>query len=155
VIVSIWKFSGDLSIDQLIEASVTKKRWWGKRNDIYWEFLDSHANEVSTEFNAHIFADMFAYLLVKLEFKEQLEKYSARLSKNRGGFAMIIGFEDTKWLLDKLALLTFLTDFKTYAKELNAEFYDYEDGMLEKTIADFKVVLSDIGNDGIFLINVG
>ena len=155
ILVDIRKMHGDLFIDKLVDASKVRKKWWGKRVDSYWSYLDHNMGKIDNEIDPGIIADFFVYIFDQLKFKELLENYSAKISANRNAFVLILVIEDRELLLNALAKENFLPSFKIFLKELNGEFYNYEDIKIEQTISDFKTALNLINSEYGLLINIG
>lgn len=155
MITDVRRFPGNFWMNELVDASVIRRTWWGKRIDKYWEFLDNNTKPIDIEFDSHLLADVFAYFFDKLKFKELFNEYSNKLTKNRGAFVLILIPEDKEKLMPILADNFFLADLADYAKELNGEFYNYTDQLLEDTTTNLKRALATIDDDSTLIINIG
>lgn len=154
-LVDIRKFRSETSFDELIAASKITKNWWGKKTDNYWSYLSNTTTSIELDLNTNLIIDLFAYIIDDLGYKESHSDYSEQLFNNRGAFTSIISFSDKENLLDKLNQDTFFSSFKSYAQELNAEFYDYTDEEIKDNLQKFRVLLTELNRDDFLLISIG
>lgn len=154
-LVDIRKFTSETSFNELVEASKITKNWWGKKTDNYWPYLSNTAKLIELDLNTNIIIDLFAYIIDDLGYKESHSDYSEELFNNRGSFTSIISFSDKENLLEKLNLYSFFSSFKSYAQELNAEFYDYTDEEIKDNLQKFRVLLTELNSGDFLLISIG
>ena len=154
-VIDIRKMHAEQLINKLVDASKIETKWWGKRTDNYWSYLDNNTERIDVEIDANVMADLFVYIFDTLKHKELLSKYSTKISANRNGFVMLIVLEDADFLLNIFTDDSFLSNFYAFLKELNGEFFHYERTLIEETITSFTEVLNLTDNDFALIINIG
>lgn len=155
MIVDIRKFHTDMWTNELYDASLIRRKWWGKRIDNYWIYLGNTMQYVDCALDSHIMADFFVYVYEKCAFEEILSEFIAKIASNRGTFVSKLVIEDKISLLNILSSPHFMNDFKLFLKELNGELYSYEDDAINDTIDNFKTALQLIDDENGLLINIG
>jgi hypothetical protein len=155
LLVDIRKYNLDNIINDLIDSSKIKKKWWGKRIDSFPDYLRQNSVAINIDFNAHIISDLFAYFIDKLSFKEILNKYSKILSENRSAFVILLIINDKEFLLEILTRPSFVIDFELFCKDLNGEYYEYDINTITDNLQYFKSLLGEIDHNYGLIINIG
>ena len=155
LIVDIRKYNIDNLINDLIDASKINKNWLGKVTDKYWDYLERTTNDLKTDLNAHVIADFFVYLVNNLKFKEGLNKYSKALSDNRNSFVMILLAGDMEFILNKINSENFISDFESFCINLNGEYYDYNQDLLNENINNLTLAFDEVDKNNGLIINIG
>jgi len=155
LVVNIRKYNINNIINNLIDASKIKKNWLGKVTDKYWDYLEQTTKDLKTDLNAYIITDFFVYLVEKLKFQEGLHIYSKTPSDNRNSFVMILLADDTKFIINKINNSNFISDFESFCKELNGEFYNYNSDLFNENIRKLKSAFNEIDENNGLIINVG
>jgi hypothetical protein len=155
MLIDIRKINMEHFLNELVDAAKIRTKWWGKKVDNYWLYLDNNMERVQSEIDPYIISDLFVYVFDKLNYKEKLTDYSAKISTIRKNFFTILIIDDKDFLINSLSENSFLSSFMIFLMEFNGEFYSYEDAVIEETISNFKTVLGLINNEYGLLVNIG
>jgi hypothetical protein len=155
MLVDVRKLSMDHFLNEVVDAAKIKTKWWGKKIDNYWLYLDDNIEKITLDIDPYIMSDFFVYMFEDFSFKEKLTEYSEKISAIRKHFVTILIIDDKDILINALSENAFLASFKIFLKELNGEFYNYQDCEIEKTTNGLKKALNLIDDKYGLLINIG
>ena len=155
MIVDIRKFNLDTPLNELILHSETRKKWYGKIIDNYWNYLEFKTKSIKQNFDSHLFSDLITFIIDEKKILFVLDEYSIKLSQNRNSAVFLLALDDQQKLLAEFSQANFLHDFEIFCRDLNGSYYNYEFNELAQTINNFREIVLKMDEKFGFIINIG
>jgi hypothetical protein len=65
MLIDIRKINMEHFLNELVDAAKIRTKWWGKKVDNYWLYLDNNMERVQSEIDPYIISDLFVYVFDK------------------------------------------------------------------------------------------